>query len=221
MKRTYNKSFIDSIFTVIDIETLGLNVREGSPILSVGLITFSVKEELAFNLINYHYFLFDPEDFKQYGAVIDQSTVDWQNNLPTIIQEHYKTGEKLSVVKGLNIISDQITQANQLAVAKGCNHYIVGNSPSFDQAMLEVFYDKADLKKPWQYWQNIDLRTLSYIHSRTSSDRNDQIKRANTAHNSIFLNVLGQEVDNMQHLASYDVCLEAISLYDIIRRLNT
>ena len=44
MKRYFDKSVSQSYITVIDLETTGVDTRNGSPILTYGLVSFKVNE---------------------------------------------------------------------------------------------------------------------------------------------------------------------------------
>nr|DAP65129.1 MAG TPA: DEDDh [Caudoviricetes sp.] len=231
MKRYFNKSISQSYITVIDLETTGVDTRNGSPILTYGLVSFKLGEILDEEnpdrlFLQYFYNGIKPNEFRLLGIKGDIATHDWYESKVNakVYEQNFSVAKNGKTLKdALLDIKVVIETLNILAEAEETNHYIFGNSPDFDQAMLNIYFDKLGITRPWKYWQNLDLRTLAMLYPSNDKYRFDLEERA--------LKVYSKEMKECgydkslilpypKHTAIYDATLEALQLIDILKKVE-
>lgn len=219
MERYYNKNLEDCVISVIDIETTGLDTKNGSPILTVGIVTLIPSEwqEGRFRSLSIG---IDKKEFDVLGVQDDPRTVEWWSKFPEqresaikLATSDFKNYTSLSLLSALGYITEYLNNFNQVAQELKTNHFIFGNSPDFDQAMLNVYYDRLGLARPWQYWQNLDLRTLASIIGNTKEQRELQQKLACKFYKDT-LDWTRLDIPPLKHVALYDAFLEAFQIID-------
>lgn len=130
---------------MIDLETLG--TKPNSAILSIGAVYFDkdgLGEEFYENI--------DLKTSLDNGFDIDASTVYWW------LSQDKEAGKVLGEYR--TMVSAAINRI----------HYFIhpdvkvwANSPSFDLVMLKNHFDKFSYETPWEFWNEMDVRTFLSI----------------------------------------------------------
>lgn len=227
MKRYFDKSISQSYITVIDLETTGVDTRNGSPILTYGLVSFKVDEiDTDKPFLQYVYSGIKPNEFRLLGIKGDIATHEWYEskvNAKVYDQNFSMANNGNSLEDALLDIKRSIEGVNILAETAETNHYIFGNSPDFDQAMLNVYFDKLYISRPWQFWQNLDLRTLAMLFPQNNKERILLEEDAFKLYKREMLNHKYSEdliLALPKHTAIYDATLEALQLVDILKKVE-
>lgn len=132
----------------IDIETLGVTTI--STVIQIGAVKFGYGDSLySENFI----VDVDPQSCRCIGGMDDKSTTDWWDSrggfkpATDCVLPIKKALEKLN-----EFLKDSITED---VWCKG---------PHFDIAILEFYYDKLKIKKPWHFSKIRDFRTIEQLH---------------------------------------------------------
>jgi len=134
---------------MIDIETLGLGIR--APLFEIGVCIFSLEER---KILGSHQINVDLLDVVlKTGFAPQQGTVDWWRD-QTYDPTNNKT--RLTLTRALNRLDTVLTEAEV--------QMVWGNSPSFDMVILEQHYQALGRKPAWTYKQELDFRTLKWLH---------------------------------------------------------
>lgn len=134
---------------MIDLETLGLGVE--APIFEIGVTVFDLDELKIIDSRNIHLDLLDVI-FKT-GFLPQKDTVEWWRG-----QAYDPTMNKtrLSLNRGLNKLDEYLSQHEVKMVW--------GNSPAFDCVLLEQHYKAIGRTNPWKYNEELDFRSLKWVH---------------------------------------------------------
>lgn len=138
---------------VVDLETL--STQPNALVLSIGAVAltkFGVPVESG----SFYVALKQAEQ----GAVrhIQQSTMDWWEKQSIEAQQAaYKPTVCTSFVEdALNGFSDWIE-----SIADPKQVLVWGNGCSFDNVILASLYDDWHLERPWSFWNDRDMRTIT------------------------------------------------------------
>lgn len=226
MKRYFDKSISQSYITVIDLETTGVDTRNGSPILTYGLVTFKFDKMDNAPFLQYIYGGIKPNEFRLLGIKGDIATHEWYESRvnSNVYEQNFSMAKNGKSLKDALIdIKTSIVSLNVLAESEETNHYIFGNSPDFDQAMLNIYFDRLNIARPWQFWQNLDLRTLAMLFPQSNKERILLEEEAFKLYKREMLNC-GYSEDLIltfpKHTAIYDATLEALQLVDILKKVE-
>lgn len=89
--------------------------------------------------------------------------------------------------------------------------------------MLNIYFDKLGITRPWQYWQNLDLRTLAMLYPSNDKYRLDLEEKALKVY-SKEMKECGYDKDLIlsypKHTSIYDATLEALQLIDILKKVE-
>lgn len=131
---------------MLDLETLGQ--KPGSVIVAIGAVKFGNGE-----IIDSFYGRVDPESCVALGLRMDTSTVMWwlkQENTARI--EITKPGQHIAEV--LRQFSIWLADADA---------EIWGNGAGFDNVLLGDAYDRAQLPRPWKFYNDRCYRTMKSL----------------------------------------------------------
>lgn len=134
----------------IDIETLG--TRAGCSVLSIGACEFSDK-----GVGKQFYEVISLESCEQWGLKIDPRTVLWWFGQNDEARKNVSEGKKVE----LDIALTSLTAAFDW---KGKQVWC--NGASFDFPILTAAYDAIGHNVPWEYWAQMDYRTLKALVPR-------------------------------------------------------
>jgi hypothetical protein len=154
---------------MIDIETLGLGVR--APLFEIGVCIFDFEK---LEIISSHQINVDLLDvvFKT-GFAPQQDTVDWWRK-----QTYDPTDGKnrMSLARSLNKLDLRLAEADVKNVW--------GNSPSFDMVILEQHYQAIGKKPGWSYKQELDFRTVRWVHRDLLGREMPEVADEKVSHNA-------------------------------------
>lgn len=149
------------VHVVCDLETLATSPR--ATILSIGLASSTGDNYYAELPIN------------EQGREISTSTLDWwdlqaagegkdaylmarkQASLACTWEDKRREHREISTIAHEVANFLRTRQVNTPPEGK---FYFWGNSPTFDQAILRNFLEQFEVEIPWDYWEELDVRTL-------------------------------------------------------------
>jgi hypothetical protein len=134
---------------MIDIETLGLGIQ--APLFEIGVCIFDLEQK---TILSSHQINVDLLDVVlKTGFAPQQGTIDWwcdQTYDPT------QNKTRLTLTRALNRLNHLLTEQEV--------QMVWGNSPSFDMVIIEQHYKALGRTPPWSYKQELDFRTLKWLH---------------------------------------------------------
>ncbi len=140
----------DSI--MIDLETLG--TRPGCSILSIGACEFGAED-----IGKQFYQVVNLESCTDWGLKIEPRTAMWWLEQDEEARSALLKGQSQS--RPLDIALSEL-----IAAFKWKNKKVWCNGASFDFPILEAAFDAVGLRAPWDYWNQMDYRTLKSIVPR-------------------------------------------------------
>lgn len=136
---------------MIDIETLGN--KPYSVILSIAAVVFDLKTGETFEKFNVS---IDPQSCEESGLKLNASTVTWWLNQSKVAQLTFLNSEKVHFASAMLSFKSFIESI-------GTEFFIWSNSPSFDLSLLKNAFDTGLSVYPWQFWQEMDVRTITNL----------------------------------------------------------
>jgi len=138
---------------VIDLETLGKGPR--AAIAAIGCV-----EIIDGALAREFYVRVDLASAMSHGSEVDASTIQWWLK---------QADEARIEVNGVLPAQSLWTALGELIVFLGGHApleeiLVWGNGATFDNVILSNAYAAVDLGRPWQYWNDRDLRTLLALY---------------------------------------------------------
>jgi exodeoxyribonuclease VIII len=147
---------------MLDLETLGN--KPGSVIVAIGAVKFGNGE-----ILDGFYERVDAQSCIDIGLRMDVSTVMWwmiQNDAAR--KEITQPGEPIAAVL-----------CRYSFWAHDLDAEVWGNGASFDNVLLSDAYDRANLVRPWEYYNDRCYRTVKNLHPEVP------MVRAGTHHNAL------------------------------------
>lgn len=138
---------------MIDIETLGTSFD--SVMLSCSLVRFDIETGETFEELEVY---FDLEESIKEGFQVNVKTLKWW--LEQDIQVLKKQLKDNSCLESLNDISKFIDNTDS----------VWGNSASFDLGILGNYYDTFNIERPWNFWNENCVRTVSNLNPQIKWD---------------------------------------------------
>lgn len=158
----------NEIHISIDIETLGLT--PGHKILSIGAIEM-------FNPPTYErsvYLEVDRKSQDRYFLIEDSDTIAWwaKQKIPMPgTSEVLREADVADAMKELSEwIADVVASKRDLLGNPELKPYIWAKSPSFDCSILKDIYRRVHEKCPWDFRQEMDVRTAMKISKLSDND---------------------------------------------------
>lgn len=128
---------------MVDIEAWGTGYRP--VVVSIGAVEFDLEQGLLGRTFEMN---IDPRNAQKVGCTIDADTVDWWMQQEDEARAAFR-GERHRLARVLNDFAD--FTRNQL---------VWGNGENFDNRILRELYDMMELKCPWHYRNDRDMRTF-------------------------------------------------------------
>lgn len=156
------KKIFAGVHTMIDIETMSTNPN--ATIIQLAAAKFSLErgifDEFIINI--------DPNDCKQYNCDISKETLLWWKDKPLEIRKSLFTNQK------------SLREAIESFTAwYGVNSNLIWcNGGSFDFPVISWAYIELGIERPWKYWNEMDLRTLSTFFDY-------RLPKSGTTHNAL------------------------------------
>lgn len=162
------------VFEVMaDLETLGK--RPGCKILSIGAVVF--------NQAGLHReFYVEAKINHQGDLVADQSTIDWWNKQDPAARDRLYNNQDLkpTLRQALEQFNGWLRELGGVDERGHIPVNLWGNGADFDNAILQVAYDRVSIEDPaWQFWNNRCYRTLKGLAPSV------QMVRQGTYHNAL------------------------------------
>lgn len=163
---------------MVDLETLGMS--PGAIILSIGAVTFdpiakTVDTDAGF------YTVLSWKDGEALGMKRHKSTEEWWGKQSAEARKvlHHSHKSKVTVKKGLEDFNAWIGQQ-----ASPNSVLMWGNGSDFDNALLAVAYELADVPIGWKFWNSRCFRTLKAV-GEAHVGKIDLPLREGTFHNAL------------------------------------
>lgn len=137
---------------MVDIESL--STAPNAVILSIGAVKFTFENGIS----DEFYLNVDPRSCKKRGMHISRSTVDWWKSKPATLKEMMKINRQP--------IDIALNKLNDFAGPKEASRYskksrlLWAQGAVFDFGVLSSAYRICDIEKTWNYWQEMDSRTI-------------------------------------------------------------
>ncbi len=144
------KVFDLSRHIMIDIETLG--TLPGSVILSIGACTLDMNFKF--------YQTIDPDSCVKAGLSADINTMRWWDSQEDKIREEAFSGT-------IPLLNSLLNLNGWIELVRGDKSDELNfwcNGASFDFPLLNVAYNKVDVKPMWNYFELRDYRTLKNLY---------------------------------------------------------
>ena len=138
---------------MIDLETLG--TLPGSVILSIGAVMFDPLDPRG-TIGQTFYRVVSQASCLAAGLTTSASTLEWwsmQNAEARKVLAQSQSDEAWELTDALMALSDFIPK----------NARVWSNGANFDQPLLDVAYNKVDIKLPWEYWNSRCYRTIKSL----------------------------------------------------------
>ncbi len=132
---------------MLDIETLG--VTPGCVVLSIGAVEFN--ETTILEKYSVH---IDPNDAANYKLHCDVSTVMWWMKQSKEAHNAILTARKLPLEDALTEFRNRFLWKDALVWCNGA---------AFDFPILTALFTKAGVPKPWEYYNEMDMRTVKNL----------------------------------------------------------
>lgn len=144
---------------MVDLETLGTN--HDSVILSIALVLFNLNGEIAISK-EIH---FDIGSCLEKGLKVSGSTIKWwlEQSEDARFQITSPLKDRNSLELGLVEVENFIHRILEQYAFPLDPLYFWGNSASFDLGILKNAFNAVGRKVPWQYWEEMDMRTLTNL----------------------------------------------------------
>jgi DNA polymerase III epsilon subunit-like protein len=138
---------------MVDIETLG--TEPGCAICSIGAVVFDTG-----GLGDRETWDVDIRSCQSLGMRIDAETLNWWLDQSATVRE-LRGGDELP----------QVLHEFAAFYGESGADEIWANAPSFDCEILADAYDRVDIAKPWDYWDERCYRTLKSLPGAVDIDR--------------------------------------------------
>lgn len=133
---------------MVDIETM--STKQNGCIISIGACKFNfndgISDEFSVNI--------DIKSSISYNLSIEKETVEWWATQPKEIRDAWNV-DKQSLPNALMMFNDWIGNCK--------NTLMWANGSVFDFGLLRSSYEATKIKRPWEYWNEMDLRTVSTL----------------------------------------------------------
>lgn len=148
---------------VVDLETLG--TKSGAVIVSIGAVSFNSHDTDNWETLDDEgrcfYAVLNLDEQVLAGHTIDPDTVLWwmkQDVMARKVYDEHKEG-----------VAPVLTRFAEFC--EGTKR-LWGNGSSFDNVLLRALYDTYKLPFPYNFWNDMDLRTLKFASGIQKFDIN-------------------------------------------------
>lgn len=135
----------DFTYCMVDLETL--SQRVDAAVVSIGAVKFNIDNEST----DPFYININPHSCKELGMSITQDTIDWwKKQKPEAMAAWRKDG--VSPQEAADKFVDFLGDAKNL--------HVCANGVDFDLPILKNLLELTNHKCPWNWWNQIDVRTV-------------------------------------------------------------
>lgn len=136
---------INDSHVMIDIETL--STKPNAVIIQLAAVKFN----LSSGIIDRFTINIDPVDCKKYNCHISKDTLEWWSNKPKDVIQSWQSN--------VNPMRESIESfVEWIGTDK---QWMWCNGGSFDFPIIAWACHELNIEKPWKYWSEMDLRTIS------------------------------------------------------------
>ena len=132
---------------MVDLETL--STRPYASIISIGACRFSFS---GFKIIDTFKVNIDPASCKPLGMHFCPDTMAWWKSQPRELTKGVFNNQ-VPISEAISMLSDWWVNDTMFWA----------NGISFDSSILSNAYFQLNMKKPWDYWDEMDLRTVYHM----------------------------------------------------------
>lgn len=143
---------IDYRHVMVDLETMGSN--SNAPIVSIGAVFFDPNSG---NTGAEFYTVISLESSMLFGGVPDAGTIIWWLKQSSEARSAIAMADTITLIDALELFSDFISENS----GAGSDVQVWGNGASFDNVILRSSYDRANIKCPWHFRNDRDVRTIT------------------------------------------------------------
>lgn len=140
---------------ILDLETGG--TRPGDAIFSIGAVCVDLDTG---DVTEFFYRVIDIASAEKHGLLTVDTMLWWGKQTESARAEVFEK-DKSVVVDLFDAVSDFATWYQTAECTT-----IWGNGATFDISMLEHFYLKFEIPRPWNHWDIRDVRTLVHLVGR-------------------------------------------------------
>lgn len=153
---------------MLDLETMGNG--PDAAIVAIGAVEFDIDEGLIGRKF---YMPVSLQSSVSLGGIIDPSTVEWW-------MEQSDEARSMFKVPGVHIAVALNEFSGWMGRRENCEDVRVwGNGAAFDNVILASAYRRADIPRPWLFWNDRCYRTVKALHPDV------KIERVGTHHNAV------------------------------------
>ena len=155
---------------MLDLETMGLGGK--SAIVSIGAVAFDLKNE---TLGETFYTNVDLSSCLEYGLEVDGATIAWWVS--------QSSEAKQSLFKDVKPLDDALRSFTQF-VKQFDKVNVWGNGLGFDNVIIKNAYVAVEQEKPWNDFQDRDMRTIIDITESIHGKQN--FIKEGVVHNALY-----------------------------------
>ena len=159
---------------MLDIETM--SNKNNAAIIQIGAVQFNPYTGVCGAEFNVNV---DITSCLLMGLEVNMETVAWWMKQSDAAKAALTSGKKETIQKSLVDFSAWMTDLN-------CKYgpFVWGNGSNFDNVIVTNAYEACQLKRPWHYRNDRDVRTLVALGKTFGIDPFKE-KRVGTAHNAV------------------------------------
>lgn len=139
---------------MVDLETMGN--KSNAPIVSIGAVFFNPNNG---NTGAEFYTAISLESSMLLGGVPDAGTIIWWLKQSPEARSAIAMADTMELNDALELFSDFISENSDV----GSDVQVWGNGASFDNVILRSSYDRANIKCPWKFRNDRDVRTMTEL----------------------------------------------------------
>jgi DNA polymerase III epsilon subunit-like protein len=175
----------------IDLETA--STRANAAIASIGAVRFDPRGNWLGDTLHIHVSL---RNCQHHGLAIDADTFIWwlmqgEDARVALFAGQTDAAPLITALEALGDFIENTGEAPEIWV----------NGASFDLPILASAYRAADLRQPWRYWQERDLRTIKALNQGA------RLERQGTHHNA--LDDACHQARLIQHILAFNPDMDA------------
>ena len=163
---------------MVDIETV--DTAASAIILSVGAVGFdykATKEGEEYQIIDYDTLIYINFDWNQLRT-FNMDTLQWwlrqdKEAVDVLFSEDYP---QVNIVDGLNQFANWWKKYHKKA-----NMW----SHNFDKEILRNAFNQYNIKCPWHYRDEVDIRTLNYLYTEMTGKKECDVGKNDIPHSAI------------------------------------
>ena len=176
----YKTLHLKKMNVMIDLETLSTSID--AVIIRIAAIAFDIKTG---ELLKEFDMKVNAKSCLDIGLKISEETIKWWINQDTKIINDTLVTSLMSSENDIKDVLSEFTEFINKLRETYKNVYIWGNGISSDNIWIRESYHKCNMKLPWKYYEDRDLRTIVYIGDHIGNKSYKDIPFEGVKHNPI------------------------------------